>query len=143
LLRLKNAVLKNKIKISKKMMKRLAIFAIVIGSAFVFDTYLNTESSFIINSEENSQQEKTTQSTIYLVNQVNAGGLKLSFPKINNRHFQLVSHDKYLQKYHQIRNYQVLKAEVQTQTAPLILSYHYLVFQNYFFSFPDDVPLFA
>ena len=118
---------------------RLVIFTVVIGAAFVFDTYFNSDKLTVENTQENEQG--SAKNTVFFISQVNSVGAKLTTPKINNKRFQVKSHDKYLQKYHQIRNYQVLKAELQTQTTPLILSYHYLVFQNYFFTIPDEVPL--
>lgn len=122
------------------MLARLAVFMLVAGAAFIFDFYFDNEAQFVKSEKEEPEQEKTSQNTVYLISQVNTLTAKSSVQKSTNKRVQVKSHDKFLQKYHQLRNYQVLKAEVQIQTAPIILSYHYLVFQNYFFSDPDDVP---
>jgi len=130
-----------KIKISKKLLLRLAFFVAVIGVATLFDVYFenNPEKLKVIQTESADNTDR--QSIIYFVNQTNAFDVKTSSQKDTGRKLQVKSHDKFIQKYHQLRNFQVLKAEVQTQTSPLILSYHYLVFKNYFFSAPDDEPL--
>jgi len=130
-----------KIKISKKLLLRLAFFVAVIGVATLFDVYFenNPEKLKVIQTESADNTDR--QSIIYFVNQTNTFDVKTSSQKDTGRKLQVKSHDKFIQKYHQLRNFQVLKAEVQTQTSPLILSYHYLVFKNYFFSAPDDEPL--
>ncbi len=122
-------------------MIRTAFFVAIIGVATIFDIYFenNPEKLKVIQTE--STDNTSEQSVIYFVAQINTFDVKTSNQKNPIRKLQVQSHDKFIQKYHQLRNFQVLKAEVQTQTSPLILSYHYLVFENYFFSSPDDEPL--
>ena len=120
---------------------RLAFFIAIIGVATLFDVYFenNPEKLKVIQTETSDNTGE--QSIVYFVNQTNTFDVKTSSQKNTGRKMLVKSHDKFIQKYHQLRNFQVLKAEVQTQTSPLILSYHYLVFKNYFFSAPDDEPL--
>lgn len=126
--------------ISKKLVVRLALFAAVIGIAALFDIYFDNNRIELKEIETNSQDEKE-QGSILLINQTINSGAKVTAGKTVVKKPQLKSHDKFIQKYYQLRNYQVLKAEVQTQTAPLINAYHYLAFKNYFYSIPDDIPL--
>ncbi len=130
-----------KIKISKKLLLRLAFFVAIIGVATLFDVYFenNPEKLKVIQTETSDNTGE--QSIMYFVNQTNTFDVKTSSQKNTGRKMLVKSHDKFIQKYHQLRNFQVLKAEVQIQTSPLILSYHYLVFKNYFFSAPDDEPI--
>ena len=130
-----------KIKISKKIVLRLALFMAVIGLASFFDIYFENDRVEIEETEAGSSDGEKEQDSILLISQSTNYGAKTSEYKIFVRKLQAKSHDKFIQKYYQIRNYQVLKAEVQTQTTPLINSYHYLAFKNYFYSIPDDVPL--
>jgi hypothetical protein len=130
-----------KIKISKKLVLRIALFAVVIGLATIFDIYFESNRNDLDEIQTDSKQPAHEHGTIYLFNQANTFNAKTSFQKTSGRKIFVHSHDKYLQKHHQLRNFQVLKAEVQTQTSPLILSYHYLVFKNYFFTVPDDEPI--
>ena len=127
--------------ISKKLLLRLALFVAVIGVASMFDVYFENNPEKLEEIQTESADNTGGQSRMYFVSQVNSVGAKTSGQKNTGRKLQVKSHDKFIQKYHQLRNYQVLKAEVQTQTTPLILSYHYLVFKNYFFTVPDDEPL--
>jgi flagellar basal body-associated protein FliL len=128
-------------KISKKIALRLALFVAVIGLASLFDIYFDDKHVEIEETEANSPEDEKEQGTILLISQSTNLGAKTSVNKTVVRTIQLKSHDKYIQKYYQLRNYQVLRAEVQNQTAPLINSYHYLAFKNYFYSVPDDVPI--
>jgi len=128
-------------KISKKIMLRLALFAAVIGIAALFDIYFDNNRVELNEFETSSPEDEKEQGSILLINQTINSGAKVSAGKTVVRNPQLKSHDKLVQKYYQLRNYQVLKAESQTQTTPLINSYHYLVFKNYFYSVPEDNPL--
>lgn len=128
-------------KISKKVILRLALFAAVIGVAALFDFYFDNNRLEISEIESNSTNDEKDRGSVLLINQTINSGAKASASKTIVRKPQLKSHDKLVQKYYQLRNYQVLKAEVQTQTTPLINTYHYLAFKNYFYSVPDDDPL--
>jgi len=130
-----------KIKISKKLLVRMAFFIVIIGVATIFDIYFENNPDKLKVIQTESTDNTNEQGVVYFVAQINTFDVKTSNQKNPIRKLQVQSHDKFIQKYHQLRNFQVLKAEVQTQTSPLILSYHYLVFKNYFFSSPDDEPL--
>lgn len=109
--------------------------------ASLFDIYFENGQVEIVEIKANSSKDEKKQEKIVLISQSTNLDLKTQVQKTVVRKLQVKSHDKYIQKYYQLRNYQVLKAEVQTQTAPLINSYHYLAFKNYFYSIPDDIPL--
>lgn len=138
---LKTKVVRIKKNISKNLLLRLAFFLAVIGVASLFDVYFENNPEKLQEMQTESANNSGEQSKMYFVNQTNTINAKTSTQKDLGRKLQVKSHDKFIQKYHQQRNYQVLKAEVQKQTTPLILSYHYLVFKNYFFTSPDDEPL--
>ncbi|MCK5729698.1 MAG: hypothetical protein KAH68_01405 [Draconibacterium sp.] len=127
--------------ISKKLILRLAFFVAIISVATLFDLYFenNPEKLKLIQTE--SADNTDVQGSVYFATQTNTFDVKTSSQKNTRRKLHAQSHAKFVQKYYQLRNFQILKAEVQTQTSPLILSYHYLVFKNYFFSAPDDDPL--
>jgi hypothetical protein len=131
----------SKIKISKKVILKLAFFTAVIGVAALFDFYFDNSRVNVIEIETSLPEDEKEQGSILLINQNVNSGVKASVSKTVVRKPQLKSHDKYVQKYYQLRNYQVLKAEVQTQTTPLIDTYRYLAFKNYYYSIPDDDPL--
>lgn len=138
---LKTKVVVIKKNISKKVLLRLAFFLAVIGVASMFDVYFENNPDKLEEMQSESADNTGEQGKMYFVSQTNTISAKTSTQKDAGRKLLIKSHDKFIQKYHQQRNYQVLKAEVQTQSTPLILSYHYLVFKNYFFTSPDDEPL--
>lgn len=123
------------------MVVKLALFAAVIGIATLFDIYFEKDPVEIVENKANSSKDDKPKDTILLISQSTDLGAKTSVQKTFARKLQEKSHDKFIQKYYQLRNYQVLKAEVQTQTTPLINTYHYLAFKNYFYSIPDDIPI--
>lgn len=130
-------------KISKKMLLRLALFVAVIGMASLFDIYFDESKVKPAETETSQTNDEKKQEKIVLISQAANFDLKTQVQKTVVRKLQVKLHDKLLQKFYQLRNYQVLKAEVQTQTTPIINTYHYLAFKNYFFSVPDDIPLFS
>jgi len=130
-------------KISKKIVLKLALFAAVIGLATLFDIYFDKNDFETAEIESSQSKDEKGPDTILLISQTTNFGAKTSDQKTFTRKVYIKSHDKFLQKHYQLRNYQVLKAEVQTQTTPLINTYHYLAFKNYFYSIPDDIPLIA
>lgn len=131
-----------KIKITKKAVLKLVLFVAVIGTASLFDYFFDDDLSALENIESEAGKHTANQNTVYLINQVNTIAIKSSVQSASDRKINVKSHDRLIQKYHQLRNYQVFKAEVRTQTSPLINTYHYLAFKNYYFSDPDgDDPL--
>jgi len=131
---------KIRIKISKNQWLKLAVFAALIGVAFVLDGYFKNNPVKI--AEENSQQgHNAEQPGVYFFAQSTTINVKTTVQNTPDRKFFQQSHDKLLQKYHQLRNYQVLKTDAREEKEPLRLSHHFLVFRSYFYSFPDDVPL--
>ena len=133
--------MKFKINISKKLVIRLALFVAVIGVATLFDIYFESNQGELNEIQTNSKQTANEHGAICLFSQTNFFSAKTSVNKNPGRKLFVQSHDKYLQKHHQLRNFQVLKAEAQTKKIPLLLSYHYLGFRDYFFTNPDDEPL--
>ena len=130
-----------KIDITKRLMVRMAMFLAIVGVAVLLDVYLDNNPAELENIQAQNEAQTKDPGGVYLIAQTGTFGVKTSFQKSQTRKLQVQSHDKFLRKYHQIRNIEVLKAEVQPQTAPIIQSYHYLVFQNYFFTQPDEDPL--
>lgn len=131
---------KIRINISKKQWIRLAVFAGLIAVAALLDVYFENTGVQLASVEKSAGNNTGEKGSVQLYSQTVDLGGKIQVMKVVQRKIQPKSHDKLLQQFHQHRNYQVLKAEVQTQTAPLILTYHYLPFRNYVYISPDDFP---
>ena len=134
---------KIRINISKEQWIRLAVFAGLITVAALFDMYFETSGVQLSGVEKSADNNTNEKGSVQLYSQTVDLGGKIQVLKVAQRKIQPKSHDKLLQQFHQHRNYQVLKAEVQTQTTPLILAYHYLAFRNYVYISPDDFPSIA
>jgi len=131
--------LKNKSKISKKLLVRLLFFIAAIGLASVLDIYLEKNPLLLCETEATSEIPEEEHGVIYLVTQgTNSLNAKTSVQKTPDRKPDQQSHDKFLQKYHQLRNYQVLKAEAKNQKNITVLFCHILIIRDYNCFFPDD-----
>ena len=128
------------IRISKKALAKIAVFAALIAVAVLFDEYFENH-PVIMDEMEETADASTEFGVVYLFNPVNSCSAKTSFQKTPSRKLFEHSHNKHIQQYHQVRNYQVLKAESKKPHTPLIFSYHLLIFRHYYFTFPDDDPL--
>lgn len=135
--------MKIRINISKEQWIRLAVFAGLIAVAALLDVYFETSGVQLAGVEKSADSNTNEKGSVQLYSQTVDLGGKIQVLKVVQRKIQPKSHDKLLQQFHQHRNYQVLKAEVQAQTAPLILTYHYLAFRNYVYISPDDFPSIA
>jgi hypothetical protein len=128
-----------RVKISKKQLLRLFIFVIFLGFTFILDNYLEKKGSIEIvgNTQKSHAGEPRIvcffQSTITF-------STKVVMQKISIRKFVRQLHNKLIQKYHQLKNYQLLKCEVENFNKPVILTSHFLGLRNYFHSSSDDVP---
>jgi len=130
-----------KMKISKKTIARLAVFAVLIVAAVLFDHYNENHPVELDKVDTAATQHSAEHSFIYLFNSANSFNANTSVFKNPSRKLFAQSHNKLVQKYHQSRSYQVLKDDMDKPTNPLIFSYHHLTFRHYYFTFPDDDPL--
>ena len=131
-----------RIKISKGQLLKLVVFAALLGFAFILDSYLKKESVEITGKNTKKGNDTEVPGVIYFFAQsTTTFNAKISLQKTSDRKFFQQSHDKFIQKYHQLRNYRLLKCEAENLKEPLILTLHFLRFRNYFYSFSDDVPL--
>lgn len=128
------------IKISKKVLAKIAVFAALVGIAVLFDAYFENH-PVEMDEIEKTADNSTEYGVVYLYNPVNTCSTKSSFNKTPSRKLFELTHNKHIQQYHQLRNYQVLKAEREQPAVPLVFSHHHLIFRHYHFTFPDDDPL--
>ncbi len=137
--------MKNKSKISKKLLVRLLFFIAAIGLASVLDIYLEKNPLLLCETEATSEIPEEEHGVIYLVAQGSTSlNAKTSVQKTPDRKLYQQLHDKFLQNYHQLRNYQVLKAEAKNQKSITVLFCHILIIRDYNCFFPDDDdPLFS
>jgi len=137
LLRSKNKALNIKRKISKKLLLQLLLFTGIIAGATVFDSYFDNNEIEIETASEESDNTANEPAKVYLFSQVNNLAAKTSAQKNTSRKY-FEQHTKFLQRYHESKNFRDLKLDEKKPKTPLFLSFHYLIFRNYFFSLPDD-----
>ena len=132
-----------KIKISRKIIVRLAVFTALIVAAVLFDHYFENHPVEFNQVETGASQQSAGHRFIYLFNSANSFSAKTPGFRNYSRKLFAQTHNKLIQKFHQLRNYQVLKADMEKPQTPLIFSYHHLTFRHYYFTFPDDDPALA
>lgn len=130
-----------KINLTKKQLLKLTLVVAVIGIAALLDSYFDKNPVQIYEAEAGSNNQHKEPGAVYLFSQLNVPGAKVELQKPTFKEIHPKLHDRLIQKYHQHRNHQVLKAEVEPKTSPMISAYHYLAFKNHSFTDPDDDPL--
>ncbi|MCG6189159.1 hypothetical protein [Maribellus maritimus] len=126
------------------MAAKLLIFAALTGLAIFLDNYFEKNPVELNNIAEGSGHAASEHGTIYLFSQSSSTTVKSFDQRIPDQRILQHSHNKLLQKYHQLRSYQMMKKEAGIQNKPLILTCCFLLFRSYHFTFPDDdIPLIA
>jgi hypothetical protein len=131
---------KAKLKISKKLLIRLAIFAALITSAFLIDSYLDHNPVHLKQAQSTNDLPSHNQGAFVLYNPVNSLNARSFTPKAPTRLLQTRLHDKLLQKHYQMRNLHIFKTDFRNQKIPVVLSYHYIILRDYYSDVPDDDP---
>jgi hypothetical protein len=129
------------IKITRKIVLQLVLFAALAGIAMLVDYYFASHPGALKEFQATNENSEKEQGVVYLYSQTNNLIVKLPVQNTPNRKLLAQAHDKFVQKCHQLRNHLAFKAENKVPRQPLYLSYrHFLTRQNYF-SLPDDEPL--
>ncbi|MBN2636087.1 MAG: hypothetical protein JXR61_07440 [Prolixibacteraceae bacterium] len=127
-----------KINLTKKHLLNLALFVAILGAAALLDFYFDKTQVQLSEANTNSNEKPNEPNMVHLFSQLNSPAAKVELQKPGFKNLQPKLHDRLIQKYHQIRNHQLLKAEFEPKTSPMISEYRYVAFKNYFFSDPDD-----
>lgn len=141
---LKIEVVRIKIKISKTIIAKLVVFTALTGLAVLLDNYFEKNPVKMDELASDSAQTACEHGTIYLFSQGSSTTTKTLDHRTPDQKILQQSHNKLLQKYHQLRSYQVMKKKAMIQKPAFILTCHFQLFRNYHFTFTeDDVPLTA
>ena len=121
------------------MILQFALFLGVILAATIVDFYFDEDALEIADTEADSEQTTDERATVYLFSQAGNATVKTSVQKSQNRKI-FGEHDKFLQRYHESKNFEKLKTKEKKPKTPLFLAYHFLLFRNYYFTVPDEEP---
>ena len=114
----------------------------LLGFAFILGSYLGNKSIDVVDKNTQKSHDAEVPCVVYFFAQnATTFSAKISVQKTSDRKLFQQSHDKFIQKYHQLRNYQLLKCEAENLKEPIILTFHFWEFRNCFYSLSDDVPL--
>jgi hypothetical protein len=128
-------------KISKKQWLQLLLFTTVIGLASLLDNYLEKNSLYIPVIQSQDKNTAENQNDLDLIEQFSISiNAKITFQKTPERKFPDLSTNKFLPRYHQLRNFQVLKADRNAESDHSGLTCHLPVLRFYRDYLPDEDP---
>ena len=120
---------------------RLLVFAALLGFAFILDNRWEKESVEIADNNTQKNHDTEEPGIVYFFVQCNTTFSAKVLTQISVRKLFQQSHDKFIQKYHQLRNYQLLKCEAKNLKKPCILILYFLEFKNGSGNLSDEIPL--
>lgn len=118
----------------------MALFLAIAGVTALFDIYFEKNPVNLGQAGATANQPAGGQAALYFYSPANSLNTASLVQKAPIRFIHNRVHDKFLQKHHQLRNFHILKAEPGRQKIPLVLSYHFIVFRDYYAPSPDDAP---
>ncbi len=124
--------------ISKKLIVKIALFAVIIVSALLIDEFID-DGIINIDTIENSAKTNINVDQTYFFNIVKPINLKSNTEQQTCHLFQRTQ-NKFLQKYHNTRAFFHFKSEKKIPLPPKILAFHFTEFNFHHFSNPDDLP---
>lgn len=127
-----------KVKISKQFAIKLAVFMLLIVGAVVVDNYLDRIPKPVVQSESEPESSDESQNVVYMMYPSVNYIAKPYVQKTIQRKIFEVSQCKFLQKYHQIRAFHILKNEANRLNPNRIFVCYHFVFRHIYFSFHDD-----
>ncbi len=122
-------------------MVQFLLVAIMGGITLFVDLYFENHPEALADIQPESDEQEEDQGGICLFSQSSSLTVKSPVQKLIVRKLYAREHDKFLQKCHQLRNHQVLKADDTKSRKPGFLTCHYLVFRHHHYSGADDLPL--
>lgn len=127
-----------RLKISKKLVLRLMLFAAITGAAMLFDIYFESHPGALKELKSGNEDNKKEQSVVYLISQTSTLSVKPLVQNAPGRKLFSHEHSKFVMQCHQLRNHLAYKAEKKVPRKPVFLSCHNLLFKQNYFSLPDD-----
>jgi len=126
--------------ISKLFILRLCLLIALIGSAAVFDMYRASHQKLTNQSNKNPAQNDNYTGKMYFCNPVNTYNLKPPAGEFTARLNFATGQDKFLVRHHNLRTFQLMKAESLHGFLPVVCSFHSLPFNRVLYASPDDIP---
>jgi hypothetical protein len=126
--------------ISKHFIVRLCLLLALVGAAAVFDMYHTANQKIADDIRKIPVQDNSETNKIFICNQVPTNNLKTSGAEFSIRFRLAFTQDKFLQKYYNLRTFQLMKAETLNSFFPSVCSFHSLPFNRVLYPSPDDTP---
>ncbi len=119
---------------------RLLFIAALSGISFFFDSYFEKHPDILDELQTEKENEPCDYGTIYLFSPVGSFNARISATNLTGRKFFDQEHDRLLQKCHQHRTVQLLRAKAEVYPVAMTLMPCNLLRRCHPFSSPDDEP---
>lgn len=126
--------------ISRHLVMRVCLMLALVGAAAVFDMYHAANLKLEENTKRLPSPDDADANKIFFCNQVPSYNLKTSGTDFSFRLRFICSQNKFLQKYYNLRTFQLMKAETVHSFFPSVCSFHSLPFNRVLYASPDDTP---
>jgi hypothetical protein len=126
--------------ISKHFILRICLLLALVSAAAVFDMYHTTNRKIADSIRKIPVPDDSGTNKIFFCNQVPANNLKTFGAEFSVRFRFAFTQDKFLQKYYNLRTFQLMKAETLHSSFPSVSSFHSLPFNRVLYPSPDDTP---
>ncbi|MDP2337704.1 MAG: hypothetical protein Q8N05_14925 [Bacteroidota bacterium] len=125
---------------SKHFLVRLCLLLTMVSAAAVFDMYHAVNQKLADNVRKIPASDEAETNKMFFYNQVTSYNLKTSGAEFSFRFRFAYAHDKFLLKHHNLRTFQLMKAEALHSSFSAVCSFHSLPFNRVLYASPDDTP---
>ena len=113
----------------------------ITGTAIILDKYFESHPVIISELDADNKEESKEQHFVYLISQNISLNVKTPLQNTSSGRFLSQAHSKLIQFYHHKLNIQAYKNKKEVQHSPVYLQCHILLFNQSYFSYPDEDPL--
>ena len=125
---------------SKLFILRICLMLALVGAAAVFDMYHAANLKLAESVRKIPVSDEAGTNKIFFCNQVTVCNLKTSGTDFSVRFRFVYTQEKFLQKYYNLRAFQLMKAETTHSSFQAVCSFHSFPFNRVLYSSPDDTP---
>lgn len=126
--------------ISKQLILRIGLLLLLVGGAAVFDMYHKANQKIADSARKIPRSDENESGKVYFYSQVTTYNFKTSGTSLSVRPVFACTQDKFLQKYYNLRTFQMMKAETVQMSFPSALSVRSIPYNRVLYASPDDTP---
>ncbi len=126
--------------ISKKVALRLLLFAAMVVSAVLFDTFHEGSNKVVDATRQKSESQDMQSSRVFFYNPVSSFKILNGADKLFSGFLYTAGRSWFLAEYHNCRAFHLLKAETLQERVSFLEMAHFMKFNPSHHSSPEDGP---